>query len=131
MRADEITLTLPAEEAFHGVAHLVLGGLAVRLDLTFELLEDLELGLDTLLDRFGETGDDMNVVVRVAEDDMTLSVGPFRGLGLGAELERETADALDLRRILNAVCDRVTVVERHDGEWVELAKRVERTGAAA
>ena len=29
---DEITLTLPREPEFHRVAHLVLGGLAVRLD---------------------------------------------------------------------------------------------------
>jgi len=28
---DEITLTLPAEREFYRVAHLVLGGLAVRL----------------------------------------------------------------------------------------------------
>ena len=33
MSGDEIQLTLPADVAFHGVAHLVLGGLAVRLDL--------------------------------------------------------------------------------------------------
>jgi len=50
---DEICLTLPADEAFHGVAHLVLGGLAVRLDLTYENLQDLELALDALLERSG------------------------------------------------------------------------------
>jgi len=44
---DEIALTLPADEAFSGVAHLVLGGLAVRLGLTVEILEDLELALVT------------------------------------------------------------------------------------
>lgn len=131
MTVDEIGLTLPADEAFHGVAHLVLGGLAVRLDLTFEMLEDLELGLDTLLRRFGEMGDEVNVVVRVADEDMTLSVGPFHGSGLRDELQRDTPDALDLRRILHAVCDRVEVRDRAGGEWVELTKRVERTGAAA
>ena len=31
---DEIRLTLPRERPFYGIAHLVLGGLAVRLDLT-------------------------------------------------------------------------------------------------
>ena len=38
---DEITLTLPRQRDFHRVAHLVLGGLAVRLELTIETLEDL------------------------------------------------------------------------------------------
>ena len=35
MSGDEISLTLPADEEFRRVAHLVVGGLAVRLDLTF------------------------------------------------------------------------------------------------
>jgi hypothetical protein len=48
---DEITLTLPREPEFHRVAHLVLGGLAVRLNLTIENLEDLELALDAILGR--------------------------------------------------------------------------------
>ena len=45
MSVDEISLTLPADDAFRRVAHLVLGRLAVRLDLTFESLEDLRAGL--------------------------------------------------------------------------------------
>ncbi len=49
--ADEITLTLPRAPEFQRVAHLVLGGLAVRLNLTVEHLEDLQLALDAVLDR--------------------------------------------------------------------------------
>ena len=66
MSGDEICLTLPADEAFHGVAHLVLGGLAVRLDLTYENLQDLELALDALLERLSEDGD-VTVLVRVGD----------------------------------------------------------------
>ena len=50
-RADEITLTVPRSPGFDGVAHLVLGGLAVRLNLTVESLEDLQLALDAVFDR--------------------------------------------------------------------------------
>ena len=50
MTPDTITLTLPPEREFQRVAHLVLGGLAVRLNLTLEALEDLQLALDGLLD---------------------------------------------------------------------------------
>ena len=46
---DEIVLTIPRERRFYGVAHLVLGGLGSRLNLTLEHLEDLQLGLDSLL----------------------------------------------------------------------------------
>ena len=44
--SDEIILTLPEQPAFHDVAHLVVGGLGVRLNLTFENLEDLQTALD-------------------------------------------------------------------------------------
>ena len=53
--ADEVTLTLPREPEFQRVAHLVLGGLAVRLNLTIENLEDMQIALDSLLER--EDGD--------------------------------------------------------------------------
>ena len=36
--SDEITLTLPRDREFHRIAHLVLGGLALRLELTIETL---------------------------------------------------------------------------------------------
>jgi hypothetical protein len=127
LSADEISLTLPADEAFHGVAHLVLGGLAVRLDLTFENLEDLELGLDALLERSGET-DAMTVRVRVLDGELRTLVGPFRSVR--AELEQGQDDALNLRRILATVCDRVEIADRDGGEWVELIKRVETTREA-
>jgi len=126
---DEISLTLPADEAFHRVAHLVVGGLAVRLDLTFEHLEDLEIALDTLLGRSSDDGE-VTVRVRVLEDELQTVVGPFRSLS--SELEESGDESLTLRRILDAVCDRVDITERDGGQWVELTKRVSpRKGAAA
>jgi hypothetical protein len=118
---DEICLTLPADEAFHGVAHLVLGGLAVRLDLTYEDLQDLELALDTVLERTNG-GDDVTVVVHVGEGTVRTVVGPFSALR--AELEAEGGDSLDLKRILAAVCDRVQIEDRDGSQWVELTKSI-------
>ena len=46
MTGDMITLTIPREQPFHEVAHLVLGGVAARLDLAFESIDDLETALD-------------------------------------------------------------------------------------
>ena len=37
--SDEIRLVLPAQEDFHPIAHLVVGGLGARLELTFEQLD--------------------------------------------------------------------------------------------
>ena len=122
MSVDEISLTLPADEAFHRVAHLVLGGLAVRLDLTFENLEDLELALDALLERCRDGGN-VTLRVRVLDGQLQTAVGPFTSVR--AELEEGGDESLNLRRILGTVCDRVEIADRDGGQWVELTKRVE------
>jgi hypothetical protein len=121
LSGDEISLTLPADEAFHRVAHLVLGGFALRQDLTYENLEDLELALDALLERTqGE--EPVNVRIRIVDGELRTTVGPFAALR--AELDRDGADALNLSRILAAVCDRVEIADRDGSEWVQLTKRV-------
>jgi len=120
--ADEICLTLPADDAFHSVAHLVLGGLAARLNLSFEKLEDLELALDALLER---PSDGREVTLRVFVDDSELRtiVGPFTSVR--AELEEGGTDSLNLGRILSAVCDSVQIEDRDGSQWVELTKRLD------
>jgi hypothetical protein len=119
---DEISLTLPADEAFHRVAHLVLGGLAVRLDLTFEHLEDLELALDTLLERAAKD-ESVTLRVLVLDGELRTIVGPFESVR--AELEEGGEDSLNLRRILRTVCDSVEIEDRDGSQWVEVTKRVD------
>jgi anti-sigma regulatory factor (Ser/Thr protein kinase) len=116
-------LTLPADEAFHRVAHLVLGGLAVRLDLTYERFEDLELAVDALLERHAD-GQDVTLVVRVLDGALQTSVGPLESVR--EELQHGRGETLDLGRILGTVCDSVEIVDRAGGEWVELTQRVEK-----
>ncbi len=122
---DEIALTLPADEAFHSVAHLVLGGLAVRLDLTVEMLEELALALEALLQRSEEAyGDEVVIRVRVGDEEMRTIVGPFRE-NIRDELAGDSGAALDLRRILRAVCDDIEVSDGDGMQWVEITKRVQ------
>jgi hypothetical protein len=122
LSGDEISLTLPADEAFHRVAHLVLGGLAVRLDLTFENLEDLELALDALLERTPRE-EEVTLRVRMVDGELHTTVGPFAAVR--AELERGGSAALTLSRILATVCDSVEISDRDGSEWVQLTKRVQ------
>jgi hypothetical protein len=121
MTGDEITLTIPREEPFHEVAHLVLGGVAARLNLTFEHIDDLETALDAVLER---ASDDGEVTVRLQRTDgaIVTRVGPFAADRLRAELERDSADDVTLRRVLDTVVDGYEL----DGEgWLELTKAVE------
>ena len=75
---DEITLTIPPDREFHRVAHLVVGGLALRLDLTIEALEDLQIALDTLLG-LAESGGDVTVVLTSRDGIVEARVGPVDG----------------------------------------------------
>jgi hypothetical protein len=125
---DEIELRLPADDAFHRVAHLVLGGLAVRFNLSFESLEDLELALDALLERT-QSDDGVTLRVRLSDGELHTVVGPFAGVR--AELEQGRAEALNLSRILSAVCDSVEITGGDGVEWVELTKRVNATRGPA
>jgi hypothetical protein len=127
LSGDEIQLTLPSDEAFHRVAHLVLGGLAVRLNLTFESLEDLELALDALLER-AKRDEDIVLRVQVLDGELHTIIGPFGSVR--GELEDGAGDDLNLSRILDAVCDRVEISDRDGSEWVELTKRVDKVEGA-
>jgi hypothetical protein len=118
---DEITLTLPREHDFHRVAHLVLSGLAVRLDLTIENLEDLQLALDAILDRAAAGEGDVTVRMRLADHELQTMIGPLTPNVLD-EIEREADGELGLRRVLDSTVEDVHV----DGEWVRLTKKVTR-----
>jgi hypothetical protein len=120
--ADEICLTLPADDAFHSIAHLVLGGLAARLNLSFEHLEDLELALDALLERPSD-GREVTLRVLVNDGELRTIVGPFTSLR--ADLDEGGTSSLNLGRILGAVCDSVEIEDRDGSEWVELTKRLD------
>ncbi|HEY8028648.1 MAG TPA: hypothetical protein VIE38_03965 [Gaiellaceae bacterium] len=118
--SDEVTLVLPAQEDFRPIVHLVVGGLAVRLDLTMDALEDLQVALDALLARRDDDGD---VHVRVVFDDrsMRATVGPLPSAVL-EDFERD-GNELGLRRVLETVCDTYEVEDRNGGAWVELTKQ--------
>ena len=126
MTGDQITLTIPREEPFHEVAHLVLGGVAARLNLTFESIDDLETALDAVLERASENGE---VTVQLVLEDgaIVARVGPFAADRLRAELERDSQDHVTLRRILDTVLDGHEL----DGDgWLELRKHVEHGSEA-
>ena len=116
---DEITLTLPRESDYQTVAHLVLGGLAARLDLTLEHLEDLQLALGAVLAHGGEdVGKEVTLRLRIDENMFEAIIEPV-GARLLDEVERES-DVLGLRRVLESTVDDIQV----DGNSVRLTKRV-------
>ncbi len=115
---------MPRDRAFYSVAHLVLGGLGIRLNLTIETLEDLQLAVDAVLERTREA-EDVTIALRLKEGEIETAIGPLRD-GIRDELEAAAdGDDVGLRRILDTLVDRAELTPGDGGDWVTLTKAVE------
>jgi anti-sigma regulatory factor (Ser/Thr protein kinase) len=120
---DRISLTVPRARNYFGVAHLVLGGVAMRQNFTLEALEDLQVALDEILER--ERGDGhVTLELELSSGSLHARVGPFLGSALRADLEADGERELGLRRVLDSTVDGVDVETRDDGDWVLITKTV-------
>src|SRR5215471_13318409 len=68
-------LTLPAER-YVGVARLVVAGVAARLDLRFEDVDDLQLALESVLRIVFDSSEQATVSVAVDDETVAVSIGP-------------------------------------------------------
>jgi hypothetical protein len=116
---DEIVLTLPQERDFFDVAHLVVGGLAARLDLTIEHLEDIQLALESVLPLADGSGT-VTLALQVGGDAIRYRVGPIDGAALERQLERGPFE-----RVLETVADGWTLDDVEGQPWILLTKRVQ------
>ena len=127
MSAEEIRLVIPAEEDFRPIVHLVAGGLASRLDVTYDDLEDIQVAVDAVLALRDDDGD-LTVVFTAEPGVVRVAIGPFEPDVLHAA---DTSDgSLDLQRVLETVCDTHEFELRDDGAWIELTKRTASVGTA-
>ena len=123
MKSDMIKLTIPREQPLNEVAHLVIGGVAARLNLTFESIDDLETALDAVLEHASHDGE-VTVELLLDEGAIVTRVGPFQADALRAALERDE-DVVGLRRILDTVVDGYEV--GGDG-WLQMTKTTDGAG---
>jgi len=126
MTTEEIRLVIPAEEDFRPIVRLVAGGLASRLDVTYDDLEDIQVAIDAALALRDDAGD-VTVVLSAEPGIVRAAIGPFEPEALRPSVTPE--GGLDLQRVLETVCDTHEFESRADGAWVELTKRTARVGA--
>jgi hypothetical protein len=123
----EIRLVVPAEEDFRPIVRLVTGGLASRLDVTYDDLEDIQVAVDAVLALREDEGD-VTVVLTAEPGILRAAIGPFEPEAL--DPSNTSGGELDLHRVLDTVCDTHEFEARDDGAWVELTKRTATVGAA-
>src|SRR3954462_13883730 len=129
MRPDRIALETPIERGWEPVFRLVLGGVADRLDLGFEDLDDIQLAVERLLAEAG-TPTPVKLAFEILPEGRRTRIGPLHESAIAEALQgpEPRPGELTLRRILETVVDSFGVEVGNDGEiTVILNKRVRRT----
>jgi hypothetical protein len=125
---DRIELTTPVGRSWEAVIRMVLGGIADRLDLGFDQLDDLQLAVERLLAE-GDPQDPVSLSFELSEGGVRTRVGPLRDAALAEALQgpEPAPGELTLPRILSTVVDSYGVEEVRDGALVvRLEKLVRR-----
>lgn len=123
---DTIELVTPVDRAWDPVVRLVLGGIADRIDLPFEELDDLQLAVERLRAEAGSQ-ESLKLTIDLTERGVRVRLGPLRERAIADALQGPDAapGELTLRRVLETVVDSFGVEEAADGELVvRLEKRV-------
>src|SRR5215208_529535 len=115
MPGDRIELTTPIGRAWEPVVRMVLGGIADRLDLGFDELDDLQLAVERLLAE-GDPQDPVTLSFELLDRGVRTRVGPLRDSALAGP--PPGPGELTLPRILSTVVDSYGVEEVADGHLV-------------
>src|SRR5437868_4434303 len=106
MRPDRIALETPLERGWEPVFRLVLGGVADRLDLGFEDLDDIQLAVERLLAEAG-TQQSVNLSFEILPEGLRTRIGPLR--------EHASAEALEDIEQVGAI-GLLKAIDRYDLE---------------
>jgi hypothetical protein len=128
MPHEVIELETPIGRAWEPVVRLVLGGIADRLDLGFEELDDLQLAVERLLAEAGSQ-DSVRLSFEVTDVGVRTRIGPLRAGAIAEALQgpEPRPGELTLRRILETVVDAFGVEQvDDDGSLVVRLEKVVR-----
>jgi len=119
--AQKLTLTFPGERRFIGMARMFVGGLAARVDLGYETMDDMQLALESVLQK-AELGSEVTLEAQLEGQGVTLFAGPFVGDPLESSVGH--AGELELERLLSALVAGAESTRRDDGCWLRLDVRI-------
>ena len=117
-----VSVSLPTDRRYLDVARLVVGGVASRLRLGYEELDDVQLAVESVLRSDLALAGEVNVEVAVADERLTVAVGPLDDLRLRRRLRADGRDGLGLGMLLHRLADRVEVVPGPYGSSLVLTK---------
>jgi hypothetical protein len=116
---EAVALEAPLGRAWEPLVRLVLGGIAHRIDLGFQELDDLQLAVERLLAEAGAQ-ETVQLAFEVTERSVRIRVGPLRESAIADALRgpESAPGELTLRRVLQTVVDSFGVEQAAGGEIV-------------
>ena len=104
-----VSIALPMGD-YVGVARLVAAGVASRLDLPYETVDDLQTAIETVLRSAFGPGDHATVAISSDTRSLCVSIGPVAPGALKRRFhEHDAVDGMDLDALLGRLVDDVTV----------------------
>jgi len=118
---ERVAITLPGERRSIGIVRMFVGGVAARLGLGYETMDDLQLALESVLLK-AEPNPEITLEATIDGDTVFLTIGPL----VRDPLRPDTAgpNELDLGHLLAALVARAESTTRDDGSWLRLDVRV-------
>ncbi len=125
MDVDTISITIPDKEKFIPLLRLVLGGVAIRKNVCYDDLDDVQLAVDDLLANRVPNGGQISMVVRIEDSTLDITVEAKVDDGLCRRLrdaaststEAEEAHVLDTCRLLRSLMDSYQVQDLPSGRY--------------
>ena len=123
-----ITLTVPGDRRFVGIVRMFVGGLAARLALGYEAMDDLQLAVESVFHVCAVDGQ-VTVEARPDGDRLVVVVGPLARDPLS--VDGSAGAGLELRQLLAALVAGAETFTEDGRPWLRLDARTPAgTGAA-
>jgi hypothetical protein len=116
-----ITLTVPGERRFVGIVRMFVGGLAARLGLGYEAMDDLQLAVESVFHDCAPTGE-ITIEAQPDGDRLAIVVGPLARDPLGVG-DGDGGGGLELKDLLTALVAGAETFTRDDRPWLRLDVR--------
>jgi len=120
-RSQPISLTIPGDRRYVEIVRLFVGGLAARLGLPYEAMDDLQLALESVLHK-ADLGPELTLEVRPGNDAVSIILGPFTRDPLRSDESKP--DGLVLERVLSALVVGAESSMEEDGYRLRLDARL-------
>jgi hypothetical protein len=102
---------------------LLLGGVAARLDLAYEKMDDLQLAVESILRSCADGGEAITLRAGIEDGRLELWVGPLDASS-AAERLSDTSDPFGLVRVLATLVEDAKLVEQENGSWIRLEQPI-------